>query len=464
MTTTTRALPHLAEIALPDFGMPDNEPLLPADLYAERLERLRSAMDARGYDHLVVWADREHSANLAYLSGFDPRFEEALLVVGPTGDPAVLVGNECEGMAAAAPLPMRVVMFQDFSLPGQPRDVSAPLRSILLDEGIRGGGRIGVVGWKAFASRETIELPAFLVDELRHAVGASGLVESATDLLIDPATGLRVVNELDQLAAFEWAACQTSYGVRRVLTGLAPGMTERECARLLAWSGTPLSCHLMLTAGPRARLGLLSPGDRPIERGDPFTIAYGIWGALSCRAGFVVEDGAELEEGTRDYVERLVAPYFAAVAEWYGALHVGQSGGELQRIVDRHLSDPFFGVRLNPGHQLHLDEWVNSPVFPGSTRGAALGHGAPVRHHPRHGHAVLHDQHRGRGGAGGRGVAGRARRGLPRGLGAHPGASTVHGRPARHRPPPRRAPAVEPRRPPAAVPPAPGPRHDRRLT
>ena len=103
-------------------------------------------------------------------------------------------------------------------------------------------------------------------------------------------------------------------------------MTERECARLLAWSGTPLSCHLMLTAGPRARLGLLSPGDRPIERGDPFTIAYGIWGALSCRAGFVVEDAAELEEGTRDYVERLVAPYFAAVAEWYGALHVGQVG------------------------------------------------------------------------------------------------------------------------------------------
>jgi hypothetical protein len=81
------------------------EPLLPAGLYAERLEGVRSAMDARGYDHLVVWGDREHSANLAYLSGFDPRFEEALLVVGPTGDPAVLVGNECEGMAGAAPLP-----------------------------------------------------------------------------------------------------------------------------------------------------------------------------------------------------------------------------------------------------------------------------------------------------------------------------------------------------------------------
>jgi hypothetical protein len=359
---TTRPTARLADVALPELGTPNAEPLLPPLIFADRLERLRAAMAARGYDHVVVWADREHSANIAYLSGFDPRFEEAVLVVGTSGDPAILVGNECAGMALAAPLPMRPVMFQDLSLPGQPRDASAPLRSILGDEEIHSGSRVGVVGWKTYATRDTIEAPAFLVDELRRAV-AAGLVENATDLLIDARHGLRVTNEVHQLAAFEWAACQTSQGVRRVLTGLRPGMTERECARLLAWDGTPLSCHLMLTAGPRARLGLLSPGDRPIERGDPFTIAFGIWGALNCRAGFVVEDASELPEGTLDYVERLVAPYFEAVVEWYAALHVGQVGGELQRIVDHHLGDPFFGVRLNPGHQLHLDEWVNSPVF-----------------------------------------------------------------------------------------------------
>jgi hypothetical protein len=192
-------------------------------------------------------------------------------------------------------------------------------------------------------------------------------VENATDLFIDAAEGLRVINEVEQLAAFEWAACQTSRGVRNVLTGLIPGMSEREAVRLLEWNGAPLSCHLMLTAGPRARFGLLSPGDRPIERGDPFTIAFGIWGALDCRAGFVAEDASELPHGCADYVERLVAPYFETVAEWYEALHVGQVGGELQAIVDRRLSDPFFGVTLNPGHQLHLDEWVNSPIFAGST-------------------------------------------------------------------------------------------------
>ena len=111
-------------------------PEIPASVYADRLERLRAARGRGGYDVLVVYADREHSANLAYLTGFDPRFEEAMLVVGPTDEPAILVGNECYGMAGAAPLPMRRHLFQDFSLPSQPRDRSRPLSEILAEEGI----------------------------------------------------------------------------------------------------------------------------------------------------------------------------------------------------------------------------------------------------------------------------------------------------------------------------------------
>jgi len=104
-----------------------------------------------------------------------------------------------------------------------------------------------------------------------------------------------------------------------------------------------------------------------MERGDRFTTAFGIWGALNCRAGFLVEDAAGLPDGTRDYVDKLVGPYFAAIAEWYEAVHIGQVGGALQAIIDRHLGDPFFGIFLNPGHQISLDEWVNSPISPGST-------------------------------------------------------------------------------------------------
>ena len=45
-------------------------------------------------------------------------------------------------------------------------------------------------------------MPAFLVDELRGLAGSGGLVENANDLLIDPADGLRIINEAEQLAVY----------------------------------------------------------------------------------------------------------------------------------------------------------------------------------------------------------------------------------------------------------------------
>ena len=92
----------LRKVDLPDFGMPGQMPVIEPHLYQARLERLRALADARGFDVVVVYADREHSANLSYLSGFDPRFEEALFVLGKNSEPAILVGNECWGLAAAA--------------------------------------------------------------------------------------------------------------------------------------------------------------------------------------------------------------------------------------------------------------------------------------------------------------------------------------------------------------------------
>ena len=390
--------PASPSIDLPDFGMPDREPEIPASTLPRTGSRaLRARAAARGYDRLVVYADREHSANLAWLTGFDPRFEEALLVVGPRrrpGDPGRqrVLRDGRRGAAADAPRPV----------PGpQPARASpaigrgrwprsSPTRAIG-----PGAGSASSAGRRT-PTGSTIEVPAFIVDELRRLTGRDGLVENATDLLIDAADGLRVVNEVDGLAALEWASCQTSNGVRRLLSGLRPGMTEREAVRLLDWNGTPLSCHLMLTAGPRASLGLLSPGDRPIERGDRFTVAFGIWGALTCRAGFVVEDAAELPAPIADYVERLVGPYFEAIAEWYEALHVGQTGGVLHDIIDapprrpvlRHLPQPGPPDRARRVGQLadlrRLDD--RAPV----------GDGLPGRHHPGDRDGLLHDQHRGR--------------------------------------------------------------------
>ena len=137
--------------------MPDASPELPAALYPRAARRAaRSGWRDRGYDRLVVYADREHSANLSFLTGFDPRFEEAILIVGRDGDRAILVGNECWGMAGAAPLPMR----RDL-LPGpEPAGPAArPVAAARRDPRRRGrsapAARVGVVGWKTYADGAT---------------------------------------------------------------------------------------------------------------------------------------------------------------------------------------------------------------------------------------------------------------------------------------------------------------------
>ena len=69
---------RLTEVELPDFGNPGSMPVIPDPIYQDRMERSAQGRRGAGYDRIVVYADREHSANLSYLTGFDPRFEEAL--------------------------------------------------------------------------------------------------------------------------------------------------------------------------------------------------------------------------------------------------------------------------------------------------------------------------------------------------------------------------------------------------
>ena len=61
-----------------------------------------------------------------------------------------------------------------------------------------------------------------------------------------------------------------------------------------------------------------------------------------------------------------MAPYFEAVADWYRHIGIGVRGGELYDVIRSRIGNPFFGVHLNPGHLIHLDEWVSSPFYEGS--------------------------------------------------------------------------------------------------
>lgn len=115
---------RLIEIDWPEFGFAACPPRPPTFELEVRIDKLRARMGEK-LTHTVIYGDREHFANLAYLAGFDPRFEESLLIVGRTGTPLILVGNECEAyLGISSPYNakrLRHELFQSFSLLGQPR-------------------------------------------------------------------------------------------------------------------------------------------------------------------------------------------------------------------------------------------------------------------------------------------------------------------------------------------------------
>ncbi len=363
----------LNRITLPDFGIESEPPSLPVDVYLERLKKAVRRMGEAHIDLLVVYGDREHFANLQYLTGFDPRFEEALLLLDSKGSGKLLVGNECMGYLPDEPLGLEIEMFQPFSLLGQPREDSRPLRLILNEFGIGTGKRVGCVGWKYFTGslveggESALDLPSYMVDLMRDLVGNTGKVTNATAMLMGVGDGLRIINEPEQIACFEYAATISSTAVLDLLRHIRPGVREDELERFLDGRGLPLSCHRMVGFGEKAKRGLSSPSGNRVALGDVFTTALGIAGSLTSRAGCVAASPDDLPEELREFYPRYVANYFDTVTRWYGEIRVGAVAGEVFDAVDSVRDDSLFRFAVNPGHYIHLDEWVHSPFAPGNT-------------------------------------------------------------------------------------------------
>jgi hypothetical protein len=363
---------RLTEIQWPDFG---SGPIPAAPSLAEisgRIDSAREAMEKQGLTHLVVYADRECFANLTYLINFDPRFEEALLVMDRTNPPLLLVGNECEARLPVSPLyaagKLRSERYQPLSLLDQPRERSRQLKDIFSEEGINNRSRVGCVGHKYFSDQEhpdgehTLDIPSYIADTLRSLAGTQNVV-NATAIFMHPAHGLRATCSPAEIAFFEFANVLASEGMKRVLLGVEDGIRDFDLAKKYEYNGFPLNCYICMVTGENRHLGLSGPTGTIIRRGTPLVTNLAYWGSNICRGGWVVKEDGELPGTAQGYAEGFAGPYFAAVAGWISKLKVGTPGGELYDHIHDRLPDQDFGIYLNPGHLIHYDEWVSSPVY-----------------------------------------------------------------------------------------------------
>jgi hypothetical protein len=361
----------LRDVAVPTFGVPLEAPRIPATTYERRC---REAYERAECDWLVVYADREHLANIAFLSGYDPRFEEALLLLGPRKRRVLVVGNEGEAYAPLAGLPdLDIALAQSMSLMGQDRSLKPDLAAVLRDAGLSRGQTIGLMGWKYFEPAEWDDpspglfVPHYLVAMLSRIAGGTEALKDATPVLMHPTTGLRSTIDADQIALHEWGAARSSAAVWRIVTGTRLGLSELEAASAMGYAGEVLSAHMMYATGDSNHpvIGLRSPISRVIRRGDGVATAIGFWGGLSARAGLI-----------SDYDEaflKTAAAYFRGLIAWYEAAEIGATGRAISQAVGEALAPGGLRSALNPGHLTGHDEWIHTPVRPGSPERIASG-------------------------------------------------------------------------------------------
>lgn len=361
----------LIEIDWPEFGAPAVPPALTRGELAARLALVRDAMERRGFDALVIYGDREHFANLRWASGFDPRFEEALLVVRPDGAPLLMAGNECLSYTAISPAvaagDIEAALCSSLSLLSQPRG-GERLDTQLL-RAVSGARRIGAAGWKYWTADEVpdpehaLDVPSLVADLLR-ATGAE--VVNAGEMFMHPEHGLRSTVGIHDIARMEFANHAAAGAVRRMIFALETGRTDFEIVAAGRLAGLPLGCHVTLATGTKARLGLTGPTGEIIERGRPLSLNVCHWGANICRAGWVAEGEDDLPGEAGGYLDEFVTPYVRALSDWCAMMRPGTPGGAVQSMIDEALPTPVFGIELNPGHLIGDDEWVSSPIFPDS--------------------------------------------------------------------------------------------------
>jgi hypothetical protein len=370
----TRSI-QLAEIDAPPVELGSELPLITAAEFEARIAALRAAVDA---DWIVVYGDREHAANMIFLCNLDPRFEEALLVIG-AGKPTLILGKEDISYVPVVPIEVDVILCPTFSLMGIDRADGPTMEAALRELGIGSGDRIGVAGWKALSAdehsgrRPAIFAPAFFVDTLRDLAGDSGSVFDITPALTNARSGLRAFSSADQLAVFEWGASRCSAWVDAITRAARPGATEHDAFLASGWAGEPLSLHPVFASGSDVAVGLRSPLPRVLELGDGAVACIGLWGGNCARGGLVAGSSADLTSASDGYLEQLAIPYWRAIATWYETLEVGTAGGEVFATITELLEGERFASSLNPGHLIHYEEWMNSPIRAGSDDPIASG-------------------------------------------------------------------------------------------
>lgn len=338
----------------------------------ERQEKVLQAMNKEKFDLLIIYADKEHGGNFEYLTGFIPRFEEGLLLVDSSGTCTLILGNENLKMANYSRIPAELKHSPLFSLPNQPMDNEQPLEELLKDAGIETKQKIGLVGWKMFTTKNSapshyFDLPYFIVEAIKSAAATQAEIVNGTHLFIDGDVGVRSTNNANEIAHYEYGANLSSTCILEAMDAVEIGVAETSLGNHLTAQGQPNTVVSIAAVGQRFEKANLYPTNKQAALGDSLSLTTAFKGGLSSRTGFVINAEEQLPDSQKNYLERLVKPYFHTVVYWLENIKIGLSGGDFYTQIEAVFPKKDYHWHLNPGHLVSDEEWMSSPIYPGST-------------------------------------------------------------------------------------------------
>ncbi|MCL5986391.1 MAG: hypothetical protein M1371_07470 [Actinobacteria bacterium] len=359
------------EAEIPEVEKPNSLPVFSHEDYEERYRRLKDLMLAKQLDYVVIYGDMGQFVNIHFFTGVDLKFEQALLIIGMDNEPVFLLGNEFFISSRSSPYKkLSRVLFQPFSLQGQPYDESVNLKDIFLELGIKKSDTVGVIGNKYYPnfsnSDRIFDSPQYIIDTLIDIVGIANL-KNTTDIMTDCQNGLRNNLSPKEIVFMESAERFLCFNVKKIMKNLKIGINEVEAANFFDFSSAiPFSVPIIFGFGDKAIGNLAGPiYSSVLKKSDPIYIGFGLWGALVARSGLAVSSTKDYSEHQRNanVLDNFFIPYFRAIVEWYENVRVGCTGGDVFRAIEEFIDNPAFGVGLNPGHLIHWDEWTNSPFY-----------------------------------------------------------------------------------------------------
>lgn len=337
----------------------------------EHLQNVLTRMKELKLDSLIIYADREHGSNFAYLTGFEPRFEEALLILHKDKKCFLLFGNENLKMHEYSFIHGTVIHVPHFSLPCQPMEGLKTLKELIASARIQDNTKVGCAGWKYFTSRSEdnralFDIPAFIMDTLQE-INQHGKIVNASEIFLDPEKGVRNIVNANELAHYEFGSGLASAKVLDAINSIAIGKTEMEIADKLTAYGQPTTVTTICASGERFTDAVVFPRNKKIELGDKFSITLGLRGGLTSRSAYIASKKSELNINVQDYIEKVSIPYFIAAVTWLEMIGIGVACKNIYERMEEVIPKSKYNWTLNPGHFTGQDEWTVSPIFPDSS-------------------------------------------------------------------------------------------------